>query len=75
MIPQRYSGHAGPLRFLPLHVQATVIGACRPGPGGCPGPPLHHSRRGGGPGCSLVFIPPLLGSPGSFFWPEFFCWP
>lgn len=27
MIPQRYSGHAGPLRFLPLHVQAAIIGA------------------------------------------------
>ena len=27
MIPPRYSSHAGPLRFLPSHVQATVIGA------------------------------------------------
>lgn len=27
MIPQRYSGHAGPLRFMPPHVQTAIIGA------------------------------------------------
>ena len=68
MIPQRYSGHAGPLRFLPLHVQATVIGAAALALAAVL---ALLSITLGGEGAGL-----LAGfSPGSFFWPEFFCWP
>lgn len=70
----RYDGRAGPLRYQPAYAQATAIGAAALALAAVLAL-LSATYGGGGPGCSPDFILLLLGLLGSFFWPEFFCWP